>query len=279
MVLKPSAITRMGFVQVILAATFVVWLVFLPESGVKFAWPVAPRLTAMFIGAAFLVRTFIGYHLWREKSWNRLTWQAWGNYAFLIVIFLATFWHIDEMNWKANIIVAHIWVIAYLVEPIVLPLVEPRGAQRNPPLLAEDRRGPVFNGLKWIALAGLIVSVMLAALMFINPQFLDTRWPWPLDPFDARIMAAFFALTAVWSLKVYLAEDWGEVRLAAFGLAIFAVAEFLVWLANLPLLDKSRPNVYTYGVGFGLFAGLLVYYSVRQELAGRKASLPGVAPA
>jgi hypothetical protein len=279
MVVKPSAITRIGFVQVILAASFVVWLLFFPDTGVNFAWPIAPRFTAMFIGAAFLVRTFIGYFLWREKSWNRLTWQAWGNYAFLAVVFLATFWHIDEMNWNANIVVAHVWVIAYLVEPLILPLVEPRGADRNPPLLPEDRRGPIFAGLKRVMVAGLVVSVLMVALMLLNPQFLDTRWPWALDPFDARIMAAFFALTAVWSLTVYFAGDWGEVRLTVFGLGIFATAQFLVWLVILPQLDFSRPNIYSYGIGFALFAALLVYYSVRQEMAARKASQPGVAPA
>ncbi|HLE13529.1 MAG TPA: hypothetical protein VI776_02190 [Anaerolineales bacterium] len=278
MVVKPSSITRIGFVQVILAATFVVWLVLFPDTGVNFAWPIAPRFTAMFIGAAFMVRTFIGYFLWREKTWNRLTWQMWGNYAFLIVVFLATFWHIDEMNWKANIIVAHVWVIAYLVEPLILPLVEPRGAHRNPPQLPEDRRGPIFTGLKRVMVAGLVVSVTMVALMFLNPLFLDTRWPWALDPFDARIMSAFFALTSLWCVTVYFAEDWGEIRLAVFGLSIFAVAQFLVWLVILPQLDPARPNIYSYGVGFGLFAVLLVYYSVRQELAARKASLLGVAP-
>ena len=80
----------------------------------------------MFIGVGFIDRILIGYWLWRESSWPRLRWQVAANYAFLIVIFMATYWHIDEMNWKSNIIVAHIWVIAYTVEPIMLFLLEPR---------------------------------------------------------------------------------------------------------------------------------------------------------
>jgi hypothetical protein len=86
-------------VQIILAASFVVWLIFFPSSGDRFAWQVTPQMTAMFIGAGFIVRTYIGYFLFREHYWYRLRWQKWGNYGFLAFIFLATFWHMEEMNW------------------------------------------------------------------------------------------------------------------------------------------------------------------------------------
>jgi hypothetical protein len=248
-----------------LAASFVIWLVFFPGAGTMFAWPIAPTFSAMFIGTGFLVRTFIGYYLWREKYWPRLRWQAAANYAFLIVIFLATYWHIDEMNWEPNIIVAHIWIVAYTVEPILLFLVEPRTSQAKERLPVELRGGPIFAGLKRILAFGLIVSVTIASLAVINPGFLDTRWPWTLDPFDARIMAAFLALTGTWCLIGYFAEDWGEVRLAILGLAIYAVSNFIVWLVILPQLDKSRNNVYTYGVAFALFSIFLGYYYWKQE--------------
>jgi hypothetical protein len=46
-----------------------------PAAGV--AWPLTPEMTAMFIGAGFIVRTYIGYFLWREKYWYRVRWQMW----------------------------------------------------------------------------------------------------------------------------------------------------------------------------------------------------------
>ncbi len=191
---KPKAITTIGIVQILLAATFVVWLVFFPSTGWNFAWPVTPAFSAMFIGAGFIARTYIGYYLWREKHWAMLRWQVNANYAFLFVIFLATYWHVDEMNWKSNIIVAHIWVLAYTIEPIMLYLLEPRGEASKTPLPAEFQEGPVLPGLKRVAVLGLVVAATLAGLFFINPRFMNTRWPWPLDPFNARIMAAFLIL-------------------------------------------------------------------------------------
>ena len=265
MLVKPRAITTAGIIQVLLASAFVVWLVFFPSKGSQFAWPVVPTFTAMFIGAGFIDRAFIGYFLWREKYWPRLRWQVPANYAFLIVIFLATYWHIDEMNWHSSILVAHIWVLAYTVEPILLFLIEPRAPEARAPLPPELRGGPISAGLKALIAFGLVVCVTIGSLAFINPEFLDTRWPWPLDPFDARIMAAFFALNALWGVTTYFATDWGEIRLAVLGMTIFAVSNFIVWLYILPQLDRSRPNVYTYGVAFGFFAAALIYYFWKHE--------------
>jgi len=261
--------TPIGIVQLILASIFVVWLLFFPNTGIYFAWPVTPTFTAMFIGAGFIVRAFIGYHLWRERYWPKLRWQAAANYAFLAVLFLATMWHIGEMNWRSDIIVAHIWVLAYFIEPIMLFLIEPRTPEAKAPLPEDLRHGPVTLGLKRVVTFGLIVSVIIGGLAFINPRFLNTRWPWELDPFNARIMAGFFALTALWCVSIYFAENWGEVRLAGLGLTIYAVSNFVAWLVMLPNLDQTRNNIYTYGIAFALFSLSLGYYFIRQEQAGR----------
>ena len=271
---KPKSISTIGLVQVLLAGSFVVWLLFFPSTAGNFAWPIMGRQTAMFIGAAFIVRTYMGVHLWRQKQWYRLRWQMWGNYGFLAVIMLATFWHVDEMNWQSNLLIAHVWVLAYSIEPLMLALIEPRGERRHEPLPAEMRRGPILAGLKRLCAVALIVGVTLAGLLFINPEFMDTRWPWPLDPFDARIMAAVLVLAALWAAHIYFAEDWAEARAGVPGLVILATAEFGVWLVNLPGYDMSRNNVWSFGLAFGLFAVLFAFYYWRQE----RAAVPALAP-
>jgi hypothetical protein len=266
---KPKSLTTVGIVQFFLAFSFVIWLIFFPASADNFAWPVVPVQTAMFLGVGFMVRTFIGYHLWREKSWPALRWQSAGNFAFLLVILLATLWHIDELNWKTNIIVAHIWAVAYTVEPVILFLIEPRSPEAKAPLPAELQRGPVFPGLRRVVAFGLVVCVVLGGIAFLNPQFLDTRWPWELDAFDARIMAAFFAMMGAWCARVYFADHWGENRLSVVGMLIFTAGNFVIWLVMLPGLDPERKNIYVYGIAAALFTLLLGYYYYRQERADR----------
>ncbi len=190
-----------------------------------------------------------------------------GNYAFLAVILIATYWHIEAMNWSSNIWVAHIWVLAYTVEPLMLPLIEPRGERRNEPLPTDLKQGPTYLGLRRISAVAMIFGIAIAGLLFINPEFMNTRWPWPLDPFNARVMAAFPALAALWAVWVYFAEDWAEAKLGVLGLIIYTAALFGVWVVGLPEYDFSRENVWSFGLAMGGFAILFSYYYWRQERA------------
>jgi hypothetical protein len=95
----------------------------------------------------------------------------------LAFILLATFWHIDEMNWQSSILVAHIWVIAYIVEPLILPLLEPRGPAGKEAFPDAEKKGPVMQGLKVTAAFGLVVSVTVGGLIVMNPAFTERAGP------------------------------------------------------------------------------------------------------
>ena len=209
---KPSAISRVGLVQFFLASAFVLWLLLFPETGRNFAWPITPAQSARFIGASFLLRAFFGWHLWRQKDWLYLRWSRWGNFAFLAILFLATFWHIDQMNWQSNIMVAHIWVLAYTAEPLVLWLVEPRAPESEARVPASLSEGAVLPGLKNLFMFMFVVGMGLGAILFIHPGFADTRWPWALTEFDSRVMAAWPVAIGVFSATMYFAEDWAEIK-------------------------------------------------------------------
>jgi hypothetical protein len=243
MVPKPRSITTVGITQTLLAATFVVWLIFFPASATNFAWPISPIFSAMFLGAGFIMRTYIGIFLWREKTWDNLRWQAIANYVFLGIIFLATYWHIDQLNWETNILVAHIWILAYTLEPIVLPLWEPK-YDRSAPLPVRLQRGPILFGLRQVALLGLIACVGIGGIAFINPEFLNTRWPWELTAFDARIMAAFFGMMAIWCAQIYKGNDWGAVRHAVYCMILFAASQTVIWAVNVRTLKRVNVNTF-----------------------------------
>jgi hypothetical protein len=277
MLAKPRSLNGVGIVQVLLATSFVIWLVFFPSTGVNFAWPIMPALSAMFIGVSFIARDYLGFHLWREKEWWRLRWQVWGNLGFLAVIFVATFWHIDEMNWTTNIIVAHIWVLAYAIEPLMLILIEPRGEEADGPLLPELLEGPIFRGLKVIMGILFIYGVIIWAVLFINPEFANTRWPWPLTEFDARIMSAFAMLAALWALRVYFFEDWALAKLAVRGLLIYGIALLVFFFVTVSQYGPT--NRESFGIVTALFVAIVGYYYWRQEkaVADFQATMAGTA--
>ena len=265
---KPSSITTVGIVQMFLASAFAVWLVSAPAL---FAWPTRPAETAMFIGAGFIGRVYIGYDLFRARHWDMLRWQVVANYAFLAFVWLATLWHMDEMNWKSSFWVAHVWALAYTIEPVVLFLWEPKGLLPRELLPEGWREGPVRAETKQVAMVGLVAAVTLAGLMMINPGFMNTRWPWPLDPFNCRVMSAFLALNAGWCYSIYVADDWAEVKKAAIGIELFLISQFAVWLVLVRRFDPNRHNGYVYGALLAGFALALGYCHVRQT--GERARL------
>ena len=265
MIAIPRSLRTLSVGQFSLAFIFSMWLLVLPNGGPTFAWPVVPRLTAVFIGTSFLLRVFIGLSIFRAKDWYRLRWVIKGNYAFLTVILIATFWHAAEMNWKINLLLAHIWIIVYVFEPLVLPFLGPFGAEGAAPVPPESSEGPILDGLRRVLIANVMVATTIAGLLFINPQFTDTRWPWLLDPFDARIMAAWPAAVAMWCATMALAKDWAEIKMGVLAMILYGSALFVAWLVTYSQYDMTRPNMWTYGVTVGVLPILFAFYYWRQE--------------
>ena len=274
------AYRRVGLIQFLLALAFVAWLVFLPVYAGSFAWPIGSRLSAMFIGTCFALRSFEGLKMWREPQWLRLRWMSWGTMAFLSVIFAATYWHVDLINWKPFNLMAILWVVAYTAEPLVIPFVEPPRAATRAEGESLGRRSPLSDGLQTLLMLVMFAAAVLFGMFFINPaKFITNIWPWPVVPFDARIIAAFFAGILFWAARVRTLDDWSEVRMGMQGLILFFGGHVLVWLFNLATgaFDPARTtSVSIYGLlAICLTLALLFFYLQHERaLAAQAKTLP-----
>ncbi len=291
---KPKGFDRVGFIQCFLALFFVLWFLIFPAAGIYFAWPVKPELTALFLGAGFLLRSYFGYHLWREKDWYKLRWSMAGDFVFLGVLFVTTWWHIDEMNWHLTgvsnglrifgLIIAHIWTLAYTFEPLTVHLLRPRSPEANAAISESLSEGPLLPALKNTLLAFFYIGAGIAALLFFNTDFANQRWPWELNAFDSRIMAAWPAACAAWAITMHEMKDWAEVKIGVRSLLLFVTGLFVIWIFTFPSYDPTRQNGLTFGVGTGLLSAALIYAYWKQEAARPKnrqvvdASLVGSGP-
>ena len=201
-----------GVTGAFFAGTFAIWMFFFPQSiPTLFAWDVQPRMAQAFIGAGYVFRTAFFLSIALGRDWTQLRWMFWGNFAFTGTLLLATFWHADQFFWDpAQTPLAHIWLILYIFEPVSMLYMVPRGLFRNP---APAVGGPIWKPFRWfmIATVGLLLSDGL--MLVINPEFAALRWPWELNPLDARISAAWFLGWAVWLATMAFARDWTEIRL------------------------------------------------------------------
>jgi hypothetical protein len=282
MYLKPKGFDRVGIIQCFLAAFFVLWLLFLPEQGKYFAWPVVPELTAMFMGAGFILRSYFGYHLWRDKYWYTVRWSMLGDYAFLSVLFITTWWHISEMNWHVegvsnglrifSLVIAHVWIFAYTFEPLTVFMLHPHDAEAEAPVRADLLEGKLLLPLKSALVVMFHLGALFWALLFFSPEFADTRWPWDLNPMDARIMSAWFAGVSAWSLTMYLMKDWVEVKMGVRAILLFLVGLLAVWLfasSRYPLNDTeiASGQGQTYVIALAVMVAWLLFAYWKQEQA------------
>jgi hypothetical protein len=264
---QPHGLRLWGVLGALLAALFSVWMLFFPDLvAPRFAWVVEPRLAQVFIGAGYAFRTAFFLAFVVEPRWDRMRWAYWGNLAFTGTLLLATFWHVEELSWFS--VFAHIWIIAYVLEPVSMIYRVPRGADSGvatPSDSATPRRAPIWAPLRLLLIIEVAMFGTVGALLVINPQFVDLRWPWALNPFDARIVAAWFIGWATWAGTMAFAADWAEIRIGIACQIIFGVALLATIFAFRGLFDFGAATTPAYVVLTGLITVLMLGFYWRHE--------------
>jgi peptidoglycan/LPS O-acetylase OafA/YrhL len=185
-----------------------------------FAWPIAPEITAAFIGACYLAAVTVLYLSSRATTWvdGRLVVAPVMSISLLLLA--ATL--IDWDKFDQDHFVFWLWLAAYvLVPPVLLVLVlrQLREPGEDPPA---DRPLPGW------ARAGLAVAaaVMLAvgAILFFATGLAQDFWPWSLTPLTSRAIGAFivgFGLAAAAGLRE---DDLDRLRAPALSSVVLGAA-------------------------------------------------------
>jgi hypothetical protein len=259
----PVGLRLWGLVGAAVAAVFALWMFFFPQFvPTHFAWVAEPRLTQVFIGAGYIFRTVFFLQFVLARNWLSIRWTFWGNLAFTGTLLLATLWHADEMNWR--FLVAHVWVVFYTFEPVTMIFTAPMDSASR--ALHLHGGGPLLPWFKRFIVLVVGVLFLFGALLIINPIWLDLRWPWDLNEFDARIIAAWFNGWALWLGTIYFVRDWDEGRLGVFLAILFGAAVSISSLIFLQLFsDRGATRGYI-GLAIAFTVGL-AFFAWRQERA------------
>ena len=241
-----------------LVAAFVILYLFPDHTQELFAWGIQPRMSAMMLGAAYIggayffmrVATFARWH-WVKVGFLPVT-------SFATLMGIATILHWDRFN--HGYISFFAWVALYFTTPIIVFLLwlHNRSADPGPHTIA-DRHVPHLVRLVIGIVGGL--TLLTSIVLFLQPRFMISTWPWQLTPLTARVMGALFALTGVGELGIALDVRWSAARIAlqsqmigiaAIGLAIvfswnnFHQANALTWIfiASILFLLIASPLLY-----------------------------------
>src|SRR5881394_413276 len=220
-----------------LVAAFVILYLFPDHTQELFAWGIQPRMSAMMLGAAYIGGAYFFVRVAANALWH------WVKVGFLPVTSFATLMGIATFL---------LWLRNRSTDP---------GPHTSP-----DRRVPRRVRLVIGIVGGL--TLLTSMVLFLQPGFMISTWPWQLTPLTARVMGALFALTGVGELGIALDVRWSAVRIAlqsqmigiaAIGLAIvfswsnFNQAKPLTWifLASILFLLIASPLLYIWMVTRG----------------------------
>jgi hypothetical protein len=258
MIPVPRELRLWGVLGAAVAALFAVWMLFFPNLVPLFAWNVQPRLAQVFIGVGYIFRTVFFLLFVFEKDWRKLRWTFWGNMLFTGTLLLATLWHADQMRWLS--VVAHVWVVFYTYEPLSMIFFSPRDEAAR--TAHTTTGGPIWRGSRLLLLLEVGVLAQMGLFLIVNPEWLNHRWPWALNPFDARIIAAWFLGWAGWATAIAFAADWDEVRTAMRLQILFSVSVLVSTLFFWGMYDWTRGTTRSTLIGLILIVlgSFLIYW-------------------
>lgn len=264
MTVQSHGLRNWGIGGGLIALTFAIWLLDFPDLAIShFAWPVEPRLSQIFIGAGYIFRTGFFLTIAFQPAFHRVRWLYWGNLVFTGTLLFATFWHIDRFSFF--FVTAHLWIILYIIEPVTMLYLVPRRGDAWTQV--PTPRGPINSIFKGFLIAETAIFLTFGLLLLLNPEFADLRWPWALNPLDARIMAAWFLGWSVWAGTMAFATDWDEIRLPAQLNMLFGIAVIATIVVFFGQFDFTRPTTNVYIGGAIVLTLAMAFFYWRQERA------------
>ena len=229
------------FVAALLGAVvffaFCVLYFFPTRTKQLFAWPIAPPMTAMFIGASYANGVIFFASVLAGKKWHRIWAPHVGVFVFATLLLVATFLHWDKFT--HNHPVFWIWVFIYIVAPILTPIALLRNWGEDPHTPdARDAIVPLGLRIAWL-LPG-VIFLAAAIYAFINPAWLIPFWPWKATPLTMRVMMSFYSMLGVAVITVLREPRWSAWRIGLIGV--------IVWHALIIVAALLRQKDFLHGL-------------------------------
>ncbi len=273
---------RILIITRVLAAIIIPFLVvaflilyFAPQqSGQLFAWPVAPEMTAMMLGAAYMGGVYYFSRVVFANRWHRIKLGLLPVTAFASLMGVATVLHWDRFTHEH--IAFFFWALLYLGLPLVLVGVWLLN-RREDPGVAEADDVMLPRPLRW--LLGVVggVLVIVSMLLFLFPETMIPTWPWRMTPLTARVMAAMFVLPGLVGLGIAQDGRWSAARIILQAQIFSIVLILLAVVLSSGNFDWSQAVSWIFVGGMTLILLMLVGITIWAERKQR--SLQRTAPA
>jgi hypothetical protein len=230
--LPATRLVAATIIPFLLAAAYILYL-HPTKTGQHFAWEIAAPMTAQFMGAGYLGGVYFFTRCLFEQRWHRVAAGFLPISVYTVIQLTATLLHRDKFI--VTNLAFYVWLVIYIVTPILVPAVWLLNRRRDPGLPdADDVLLPQAVG-RVLAVVGILL-LAFAAFAFTLPARAAELWLWPLTPLTARVLAGWQALLGVGALTLSRERRWSGWRIP--------LQSIILWQALLLPPSLFRPDAF-----------------------------------
>jgi hypothetical protein len=162
------------------------------QAELRYAWPIAPSISAAVMGAGYLAGC-IGASMALFEASRFRSFRAFlpGFVVLSLTMLAATIAHADRFRWDYAPTIG--WTVVYAAVPIGVAVLWWRQEHDGGPRAGRDPRyGPVAS-------ASLVLAVVLAAVgavLIVAPSSVLDDWPWQITPLLSRVFGGWYLFSA-----------------------------------------------------------------------------------
>jgi hypothetical protein len=154
-----------------------------------YAWPIAPPVSAAFMGAGYLAGFVAAALVLRARRWRSIHSLVWPLAILSLGLLAATLVHADRFRWEEP--PAWLWTVVYALIPPGAAYLWLRQVASERPAPPADPRLRLLRLLSW-PLGGLFA--LLGAVLVVAPGRVTNDWPWELTPLLGRAFGSWYLL-------------------------------------------------------------------------------------
>ena len=218
------------FIAPFLLVAFVILYLVPGHTDRLWAWTIAAQMTSMVLASAYLGGAYFFVVAARGGHWHEIGTGFLAVTVFASLLGVATIRHWDKF--------AHghlsfwLWAGLYFTAPFLVIGVWLANRRYAAPVQPGD---VLLAPVERIVIGAVgVLALGTGAAMFLDPGLFSDRWPWPLTPLTARVMAAVLCLGGA-GVAAWWDPRWTTVRLM---LQVEAVMVVLILLAAVRAHDE-----------------------------------------
>ena len=207
-VLPATRVVGAVIVPFLVVASVLLYL--LPTTtGELFAWTIEPRLSAMFLGCAYIGGIWFFGRVLRAQRWHHVKYGFPAVILFASLLSIATLLHWDRFHFGHISFIT--WTTLYLTTPFAVLAVTLRNWRADPGVA--DRGDFAIPLPARVLLVGVGAASLACGLtLFAVPTLATELWAWPLTPLTARVVGAILTLPGAVNLWLLRDARWSAFR-------------------------------------------------------------------